>query len=48
VKVLEAVVRDKRRITPDAKIMEEIKGWVEDPIHSRTQDIEFLMIVEAY
>jgi hypothetical protein len=38
VDTLEKVVRANRQMTLDEKIMEETQGWVEDPIHSKTQD----------
>jgi hypothetical protein len=42
------VMRAKSHLTPNDKIMEEIQGWVDDPMYSRTWDTKFFKIVETY
>ena len=42
------VVRAKRQVTHDAKILEEFQGWVGDIIHSCTQYMKYFKIAETY
>jgi hypothetical protein len=35
-------------MNPVEKILEDINGWVEDPIHSRTWDTKYFKIAETY
>jgi hypothetical protein len=46
--VVKVEVRAKQHRTLDPRIMEDIKGWVEHPIHSWTQDTKYFRITEMY
>jgi hypothetical protein len=45
---VEEEIRAKCQVTLDDKIMEEFQEWMEDPIHSRTQETKFFKILKSY
>lgn len=48
VEAMEAEVRAKWKMTLGDRIPEEVRGWVENPIHSWNWDIKYFKIIETY
>jgi membrane-bound ClpP family serine protease len=48
VKQVEEMVREKQQLTSNEKVREDIQGWLDDPMYSRTWDTKLFKTVETY
>jgi len=42
------MVKIKHKRTSDEEIWEEVRGWLHDPMYSRTQETDFFKTMELY